>query len=154
MQNDPLSEYERKRLSLITLKLRTAHIVLTACVLIAGCSPACHVTEFDGWSTADHIDIRLGNQRPQRTITDPSLIAKIATFAQAHADDWGSPWYGTPIGNITLEVYSGHRFMGHLAIGPTFLESQGCDDFMSRSLSQTDRRVILSLVGLPEDSST
>lgn len=65
----------------------------------------------------------------------------------------GNPWYGTPIGNITLEVYRGRRFMGHLAIGSTFLESQGCDDFMSRSLSPTDRRAILSLVGIREDSS-
>jgi hypothetical protein len=142
-----------EQLNLMILKLRTAPIALVVCVLITGCSPACHSTEFDEWSTADHIDIRLGNQPPQRTITDPVLIAKIATFAQAHADGWGNPWYGTPVGNITLEVYSGHRFMGHLAIGPTSLESQGCDDFVSRSLSQTDRRAILSLVGLPEDRS-
>ena len=86
-----------------------------------------------------------------RTITDRVRIAQIAAFAQAHADGWGSPWYGTPVGDITLEVYEGPRFMGHLAIGSNFLESQGCNDFMSRRVSPTDRRAILSLVGVSED---
>lgn len=87
MSSDPPSEYGKDMVE--PGHLRTAHIALGACVLVAGCSPACHVTEFDGWSTADHIDIRLENQPPQRTITDPVLIAKVATFAQAHADGWG-----------------------------------------------------------------
>src|SRR4051812_33087167 len=31
--------------------------------LMTGCSPACHATEFDTWSVADHIVIRIGQQR-------------------------------------------------------------------------------------------
>jgi len=131
---------------------RRAHLALLSGALMTGCSPACHVTEFDTWSAADHIVIRLGHQRPDRTITDRQRIARIAAFAQAHADGWRSPWYGTPVGDITLDVYRGPRFMGHLAIGSNFLESQGCEDFMSRTVSPTDRRAILSLVGVPEDN--
>src|SRR6266480_2873449 len=77
---------------------RAAGYALLASAVITACSSACRVTEFDAWSTADHIVIRLGHQHPERTITDPVRIAQIAVFAQAHADGWGSPWYGTPVG--------------------------------------------------------
>jgi hypothetical protein len=44
--------------------------------------------------------------RNHHTITDPARLAKIVAFARAHADGWGNPWYGTPVGNISLEIYA------------------------------------------------
>ncbi|MDB6101213.1 MAG: hypothetical protein JWO52_1212 [Gammaproteobacteria bacterium] len=125
--------------------------VLVILVGLTSCSSGCHDTEFETWNRADHIVVAVGTNKNHHTITDPARIAKIVAFARAHAEGWGNPWYGTPVGNISLEIYAAEKFLGHLAIGWNFLEAQGCDgDFMSRDLSLGDRAVILSLAGLTE----
>jgi hypothetical protein len=124
---------------------------LVVLVGLTSCSSGCHDTEFETWNRANHIVVAVGTNQNHNTIADPARIAKILAFARAHADGWGNPWYGTPVGHISLEIYADEKFLGHLAIGWSFLEAQGCDgDFMSRDLSLGDRAVILSLTGLTE----
>jgi hypothetical protein len=78
--------------------------LLTVLIGLTSCSSGCHDTEFETWNRANHIEVTVGTHQNHHTITDPARIAKIVDFARVHADGWGNPWYGTPVGNILLEM--------------------------------------------------
>jgi hypothetical protein len=106
---------------------------------------------FSDWSAADHIVIKRLSNTTLKIITDRTVIARVAAFAEAHKNGWGVPWVGTPVSAVTLEFYSRAQFLGHLGIGRSFLEAQGCDGFASRNLTAEDRGDISRLIGVSED---
>jgi hypothetical protein len=99
---------------------------------------------------ADRVVIRKESKTAVKTITDRSTISQIAVFAEVRSGGWGTPLAGTPVANITLDFYSGGQFLGHLGIGRSFIESQGCGAFVSRTLTNTDRGEIARLIGVSE----
>jgi hypothetical protein len=105
---------------------------------------------FKAWEGADRVVIREESKTTVKTITDRSAISQIAAFAEARSTGWGTPLAGTPVANITLDFFADGRFLGHLGIGKTFIESQGCGAFVSRALTNTDRGQIVRLIGVPE----
>jgi hypothetical protein len=107
--------------------------------------------QFNTWKSADSIVIRRSSKTTLKTITDRQLISTIVGFADARTNDWKIPFGGTPVPDITLDFYSSGRFLGHLGVGGSFLEAQGCGAFVSRSLVRDDAREITRLIGLTED---
>lgn len=143
-------------LEALRLGLRRLPVVIVTAVLIGyatdGCSATCSHMDFSTWKRADHIVVRRMSKTTVKTITDGTVIAQIADFAQARTGGWGIPAGGTPVAEYTLDFYAGERFLGHLGLDKTFIESQGCDDFVVRKIEDEDRRIISKLVGLPDFS--
>jgi hypothetical protein len=130
-------------------------IVTAALILYAtdGCSATCSHMDFSTWKQADHIVVRRMSKTTVKTIADGTVIAQIADFAQTRTTGWSTPAGGTPVAEYTLDFYAGDRFLGHLGLDKTFIESQGCDNFVVRKIEEADRRMISKLVGLPDVSS-
>lgn len=141
-------------LEALRLGLRRLPVVIVTAVLILyatdGCSATCSHMDFSTWKQADHIVVLRMSKTTVKTITDGTVIAQLADFAQARTTGWGIPAGGTPVAEYTLDFYAGERFLGHLGLDKTFIESQGCDDFVVRKIEAEDRRIISKLVGLPE----
>jgi hypothetical protein len=105
---------------------------------------------FKSFEKADRIVVKQMSKTILTTITDRPRILQIAQFAEAHGNDWSVPLAGTPIGNISLEFYSGGQFLGDLGIGKEFLDAQGCGYFFSRRLATDDRHEISRLIGVSD----
>jgi hypothetical protein len=144
-------------LGALKLRLHVWPVVITAAALVLyateGCSATCSHMDFSTWKQADHIVVRRMSKTIVKTIGDAAVIAEIADFAQARTTGWGIPAGGTPVPEYTLDFYAGDRFLGHLGLDKTFIESQGCDDFVVRKIGDEDRRMIGKLVGLPDTAS-
>jgi opacity protein-like surface antigen len=103
------------------------------------------------WNTADRIVVELDSSAPVATITDKAVILQTSEFVQAHVTGWEIPWAGTPVARLTLDFYHGTHFLGHLGIEQRLLEAQGCDDFVTRSISSDERRSLTHLLGVSDD---
>jgi hypothetical protein len=120
--------------------------------LLLGChGAACNNMSFQSWQTADRIVVRVDSGHVLRTIANKAVISQVSAFAITKDQGWSAPWSGTPVSRITLDFYSGDRFLGHLGIGPSFLETQGCDEFVSRALTVSDRREVTGILGVEEE---
>jgi hypothetical protein len=117
---------------------------------IQGCGTPCNRMDFDPWKQADHIVVRRTSNIFVKNITDTAVIKQTAEFAQARRDGWSVGVGGTRIPEYNLDFYSGEHFLGHLGVGKTFIESQGCDDFVERKLSSSDQRLIFGLLDLAQ----
>lgn len=104
---------------------------------------------FRAFDTADRIVVKQMSKVTLETIVDPSRISQITRFIEAHDKGWRVPFGGTPIGSISMEFYSGPKFLGDFGIGEGFAEAQGCGYFFSRQLSADDRRQLATLMGIP-----
>lgn len=124
-------------------------LAVTWTAALLGCSRCKDMEYFHTWETADHVLVKENSKTLLRTITDKAVILGLAKFAEAHQTGWSIPAAGTPIAPITLEFFSGTKFLGHLGIGHNFLESQGCDDFVSRNLSRADLSAVIRKLGNP-----
>lgn len=107
--------------------------------------------DFSRWHSADRLVITYLSKTTVKSITDRAVITQVADFAESRNRGWEVPWAGTPVSRVTLEFYAGPRFLGHLGIGKSFLEAQGCDDFVSRALSAQDRRDMARLMGISDN---
>lgn len=160
MSNDPVIEgfgpgvsiehMNSRKLGFAMPLFPTATVVTLILCLMAGCSSKCQSRDFEAWKQADHIVVKKMSKTTGKSISDRETISQIATFAEARKGSWGMPWAGTPVADVTLDFYSGQQFLGHLGVGKSFLEAQGCDDFVSRSLSKADLEEITRLAGISE----
>lgn len=116
--------------------------------MLFGCSRCKDMGYFHTWETADHVLVKENSKKLLRTIADRPAILGLAKFAEAHQTGWSTPAAGTPVAPLTLEFFSGTKFLGHLGIGENFLEAQGCDDFVSRDLSRADRSALIRSIGV------
>jgi hypothetical protein len=119
-------------------------------ILASACSSSCKSVSFALFEKADRVVIK-ADSNPVSRITDPVVISKIVAFALAHEQGWKAPVPDTPIGGLKLEFYSGDQFLGHIGIGRAFLETQGCDYFVSRPLTENDLRLVLGILGVSGD---
>lgn len=130
----------------------------SACVILAiawlgmlsGCSRCKDMEYFRTWETADRVLVQVDSKAVVRTIIDRSVILELARFSEAHQTGWSIPAAGTPAARLSIEFFSGNKFLGHLGIGRNFLEAQGCDDFVSRRLSAADRSVVIRMLGVSD----
>lgn len=134
---------------------RWANVILVVAWMatLFGCSRCRDMGYFHSWETADRVLVKGNSKTLLRTITDKTVILGLAQFAEAHQTRWSLPAAGTPIAPLTLEFFSGPKFLGHLGIGQNFLEAQGCDDFVSRNLSGADHSAVIRMLGNPDVSS-
>jgi hypothetical protein len=133
------------------IRLSGALCLSLLCTLFAGCSETCRDLQFKDWHTADRVEV-LGNGRESlKTIRETSAIQRLAAYAQSQRDGWSAPFGGTPIAVLKLDFYSGQKFLGHLGLSQRFLETQGCDDFVSRKLSAADWDMLLGVIGVREE---
>jgi hypothetical protein len=99
---------------------------------------------------ADRVVITTNMNETLRTISDPTLVAALVSFAEAHASDWEVPWWGPRGSLVRANFYAGNRFLGDLGVGSTFLTAQGCGDFQSRAVSPDDRVIVMQMFGVPD----
>jgi hypothetical protein len=125
-------------------------LVVVWTAMLSGCSRCKDMGYFHVWETADHVLVKENSKTNLRTISDRTVILGLAKFAEAHQTGWSTPAAGTPVAPLTLEFFSGTKFLGHLRIGDNFLEAQGCDDFVSRNLSRADRSVLIGSIGVSD----
>jgi hypothetical protein len=128
-------------------------LVVAWMAMLFGCSRCKDMGYFHSWETADRVLVKGNSKILLLTITDKTIILGLAKFAEAHQTGWSLPAAGTPIAPLTVEFFSGTKFLGHLGIGQNFLEAQGCDDFVSRNLSGADHSAVISMLGTPNVSS-
>jgi hypothetical protein len=125
-------------------------LVAIVFLLVAGCSEKCASVNFKGWENADRVVVTKASKTTLKALSDRSTISRIAAFAQSRSSEWATPLAGTPVAPITVEFYSGGQFLGHLGVGESFIESQGCGAFVSRKLGSADRSEIVGLLGISE----
>jgi hypothetical protein len=126
--------------------------VVAACFFGGGCSNySCADMGFKSFERADRIVVKQMSKDTLTTITVPSRISQIARFVEAHESGWSVPFGGTPVGSISMEFYSGAKFLGDFGIGRGFVQAQGCGYFFSRDLTADDRREISRLLGISDD---
>lgn len=128
----------------------TVVFVVAWMAMLFGCSRCKDMGYFHTWETADHVLVKESSKTVLRTITDRTVILGLAKFAEAHQTGWSTLAAGTPVAPLTLEFFSGAKFLGHLGIGENFLETQGCDDFVSRSISRADRSALVGSIGVSD----
>jgi hypothetical protein len=139
-------QYSSTRISACWLNI---FLMITWTAMLFGCSRCKDMGYFHTWETADSVVVKGSSKALLRTITDKAVILGLARFAEAHQTGWSLPAAGTPIAPVTLEFFSGTKFLGHLGVGHNFLEAQGCDDFVSRNLSGADRSAVIRMLGNP-----
>jgi hypothetical protein len=83
-----------------------------------------------------------------KTIDDPARIAPIVAFVNERRDGWQRPWYGVQASRVVADFYSGGQFLGHVASGPGFLETQRMGDFACRPASAAEVAAFNGLLGL------
>jgi len=126
--------------------------VATMALAICGCTMGarCADMQFSRLRPADRVVITTNLNATLRTISDPTSVAALVSFAEGHASGWEVPWYGPRGSLVRANFYAGNRFLGDLGVGGTLLTAQGCGDFQSRPVSPDDRVVIMGLFGVPD----
>lgn len=108
----------------------------------------CPNMRFERLRTADRVVVRSDTNKALRTISDPASISLLVAFAEAHANRWGTPWYGPPVEVVSAGFYSDSQFLGDLGVGDDFLSAQGCGGLQSRPVSTHDRAAVMQLFGV------
>jgi hypothetical protein len=129
-----------------TIAMRSVYVIVTLLWLSACGGRPCQLVGFERWRDTDKVVVKSNANVVLREITNKDAISELVGFAVAHSDDWTAPWYGTPVPSMTAEFYRGTQFLGHLGVGNQFLETQGCDDFVSRKISASEYQSAMKLV--------
>ena len=126
-------------------------LALPAVVLVArSTSTDCPNMHFERLREATRGVITVDSHRVGAEIQSHETLMSLADFAQAHNSGWDYPWYGPPVARLRVDFYAGDRFLGDFGVGPNFLSAQGCDYFQSRGVSRSDRKKLISLIGVPD----
>ncbi|MGH7485637.1 MAG: hypothetical protein ACREMY_08555, partial [bacterium] len=120
---------------------------IVALILASAGSVGCPDMQFSRFHTATRVVVSV-DSNPVGTIEAPAKIASLASFADAHRAGWSVPGYGPPIARLRAEFYAGGKFLGDLGTGVSFLSAQGCGDFQSRGVAESDRQRFVELLGV------
>ena len=107
---------------------------------------------FERLRETDRAVITVGTGHPYAEIRSRDTLAALVKFAEEHSSGWGEPWYGAPVAQLYVNFYAGDRFLGDLGVGPNFLSAQGCAFFQSRSVTSSDRKALIALIGVDPDA--
>ena len=134
------------------IRFRTGLLVAATMTLVIGCTMGtrCPDMQFARLRPADRVVITTNMNETLRTISDPTAVAALVAFAEAHTSGWEVPWYGPRGSLVRANFYAGNRFLGDLGVGGTFLTAQGCGDFQSAPVSSDDRMIVMQLFGVPD----
>ncbi len=114
-------------------------------LLLAGCAGKQSLTVLE---MVD--EIRIEQIHPKQELLILNDIEKIKTviaFISSKERGWSGPWYGTPIGQVYLNLYKGKKVVGNFYVGPGFFGRNNGDD-MSQSVSDEDISQLGALLGL------
>jgi hypothetical protein len=81
---------------------------------ICGCTMGtrCADMQFVTLRPADRVVITTNMNETLRTISDPTSVAALVSFAEAHTSSWEVPWYGPRGSIVRANFYAGNRFLG------------------------------------------
>jgi hypothetical protein len=141
--------FRKQRVAWWPANTRHSIVLLLALWVQAACAP-CDDIDFRSLNDADRIVVKYMSKTVLTTIHDSQAIARAASFAQSRTRGWADRIAGTPIGTLSVDFYAGEKFVGGFGIGDSFLTAQGCDAFVSRSLSGKDRREIMRILDIQD----
>ena len=131
---------------------RNLFLLVASLLCLSGCleNAACPDMKFERLMKTDRIVITDNMNKEIKTITDKSNIGDITNFALSHSAGWETPWAGTPVAKLRANFYIGEKFIGDFGVGSNFITAQGCGYFQSRTISEIDRKVIMSLLAVKD----
>ena len=97
-------------------------------------------------------DRSAGGRDTLAVISEPARLAALAAYVDARRAEWGRPWYGIPVPQVSAYLYTASGFAGHVGAGPNFLEVQRLGTFASRSASQAELQEFARLLGVSTSS--
>ena len=119
-------------------------LLIGAVFFVLSCS---HVT-FPTLNDVTKAEIRSSQNELIKQFSDPKQVQAIVSFINARRTGWGAPWYGVPVPNLVVNLYSQDRFVGHFGCGDSFFETQrDSRGFFSRDAKQDEIREFKSLLG-------
>ena len=111
---------------------------------LLGCS---HVT-FPALNDVTRAEIRSSQNELVRQFSDPKQVQALVSFINARRTRWGTPWYGVPVPNLVVNLYTQDRFLGHFGCGDNFFETQrDSRGFFSRDAAPDEIGEFKLLVG-------
>jgi hypothetical protein len=93
------------------------------------------------------------SSHPISKITSPEVVSAIVAFVDARRRDWGTPWFGVPVGVVTTEFYDGTDFKGSFGVGDNFFTTQREGMFLSLKASPSDTQAFLKLLKSDSESA-
>ncbi len=84
---------------------------------------------------------------PVNVIADAAQIDRWRQFLLARPDGWHAPIAGVPVGRVRTVFWLGDQRRAAVALGPNFVEAQGCGYFFIRTLSDAETETAAALIG-------
>jgi hypothetical protein len=131
-----------------SLGVKPRYVATLVCLLATACSQ--QNLNFGPFEHVTRIEVRHhgGGTSP---ITSPAQIASVVGFANQELAGWKVPWAGVPVPDISADLYSESTFLGHLGVGPGFLETQRDGTFLAKFVSSGREHLFRNMLsGVPE----
>jgi len=109
-------------------------------------SAAAQSYKFSKFSKVTKIVV-LNHSREVRTIEKADQIDKIVQVVNKHLAGWKTPWYGIPVPDWRVEMFSGEEFMGSFGSGKGFFETQREGGFFTKSAVESELHDFNRLIG-------
>jgi hypothetical protein len=94
--------------------------------------------------------IRVEQNHPENelvVITDKEKIQAVVDFINKKKSGWSVPWYGSPVGQVYLELYKNEKFVGNFYVGPNFF-GRDLGNFWSQPASKNEIAELGSILGI------
>jgi hypothetical protein len=123
-------------------------LALVTMVVVFSFEPTYHL-DFSGLAAVDEVRVGGGKFPVYRGDKDAATVRVITTFIQDRSDGWKSPWYGVPVGSVTVRFLSAGQFTDVIDIGPGFMLVGGSHGgFYVRQLSEAELAALLGLMSM------
>jgi hypothetical protein len=83
-------------------------------------------------------------------ISDPKDLSRIVSFVDSQRESWGTPWFGTPVPVVEVQLFDGQRARGSFGVGKDFFETQREGGFFSKTASPTEIHSFFDAVSLDD----
>ncbi|MGH9864275.1 MAG: hypothetical protein ACRD4H_02550 [Candidatus Acidiferrales bacterium] len=83
-------------------------------------------------------------------ISDPKDLSRIVTFVDSQRTNWGTPWFGTPVPIVEVQLFDGQQAKGSFGAGKDFFETQREGGFFSKRASPSEIHSFFDAVDLDD----
>lgn len=130
--------------------MRRIVVALLLALFLLGCgsrrhfSPLGPVTSANLWISASD-----GSKYGWK-ISDPKDLSRVVAFIDSQRADWNTPWFGTPVPIVEVQLFDGQRARGSFGVGKEFFETQREGGFFSKRASRIEIRDFFDALNLDD----
>jgi hypothetical protein len=107
-------------------------------------SPLGAVDNANLWVTAND------GSKHGRKISDPKDLSRIVIFVDSQRANWATPWFGTPVPFVEVQLFNGQQPMGSFGVGKHFFATQREGAFYSKGAAPNEVHSFFDALGLDD----